>query len=375
MAAMDALAPSLERVSGALKARAMPLFSWGSLKEGLEKAAKELSTWEKIEGDLNGIANQLSLIVTMSRISRSVGKKFVPGNTLLFDNLEEGRTGVIGQPATQAHEAYARLCAAAVEYLARYTDIPINEDWTALELEEADLSEPPAISIFNPGLDVTWDDWSDTIRDNPDGCSPPWAFFYFAFFVFSLSSVEEDGAGVAGAWRGWSDFHEWNVDPPWWLFVQGWNWDYAQLRRLLRRSRWPDLATVLDVVYHETGNWFLDFEFNEGYSNLQPYVLLTEEDLRDAIRAGHRAKRILDRAISVGERARNHAEIYQTFLELAERSLRPSSDRPACNGKPENVKETMAKLKEQGLEEIERAKAGKGGKAPGEVEEETEDDR
>ena len=378
---MDPLAPSLDLVASALSDWAKPLISWDRVKDGLKNTADRLSTWEKIDGDLSVIANQLSLLVTMKKISPLVGKKFKIGTRPVLANLKDVKADVNGEPVVETHQTYSDLCAAAIEYLDKNTKIPINVDWSTMEMEEIDLREPPFMTIFNPGFELTWDDWSDYVRDNPDGFVPAWAFHFFLFFTFSLTNVEENLDGVYHVWKRWSETHPWGVEPPWWLFVNGWAWNYPKFRRALRRSPWPNLAVALDMVYHETDNRFLDYEYNEGYSNMDPTVSLGVEDLRDAIREANRANKILEQANSVGKLALKQKAIYSTFLELAEKCLEPSRDFPACNVKADQVKGYMAKLKEEGLKQLALLKAGatiedvegEGSDSDEEFEEETED--
>ncbi len=357
-APLDAIAPSLDLVQSALQALAKPLISWDRVMDSLKNTADRLSTWEKMNGDLVVIANQLSLLVTMKKISPLVGKKFKIETVPVLANLKDVRADVNGKPVIETHQTYSDLCAAAIEYLDKYTKIPINIDWSTMEMEELDLREPPFMTIFNPGFELTWDDWSDYVRDNPDGYAREWAFPFFLFFTFSLTNVEESLDGVYHVWNWWSETHQWGVEPPWWLFVNGWAWNYPKFRRALRRSPWPNLAMALDMVYHETDNRFLDYEYNEGYSNMDPTISLRVEDLRKAIREANRANRILEQANSVGKLALKQKAIYATYLELAEKCLMPSRDYPACTVKADQVKGYMAKLKEDGLKQLALLNAG-----------------
>src|SRR5271157_4756489 len=115
-APLDAIAPSLDLVQSALQALAKPLISWDGVMDSLKNTADHLSIWEKMNGDLVVIANQLSLLVTMKKISLLVGKKFKIETAPVLANLKDVKANMI-----ETHQTYSDLCAAAIEYLDKNT--------------------------------------------------------------------------------------------------------------------------------------------------------------------------------------------------------------------------------------------------------------
>jgi hypothetical protein len=271
--------------------------------------------------DLNDAARELALFGKKSKIAGVY-------RTLRRQEAKAFRLATLGESRSapgREDQPFQKLCADVTDWLAAQfpmADEPTYSVWT----DDSDCNT--FIWLENPGVDLSWDDVAELISDpamwNTD-------FGLMAFWVFAVNYLDfvADDQTQNIFWDQASTHFGWGVEMPWWLWLpnQLWLVDWKKLQRLLSRCGLEDVAWTYRMVYHDTGNFFLDLETNSeayGYDNefMQDFNV---ENVKRLSEAWKQARPLCDRGFGVSADADEHPErYYPKLIELMGRCIVPN---------------------------------------------------
>lgn len=323
--------------------------SFNNVEQKMATRRKGLLTWSQMEEYLGSVARQSALLNCIVSAVDLLKKPFSlrkGGRKVKLLNLNDF---VAGSTEAGLTDSFADMVTEFVTYLMRNTSIPIEECFTD-ELVTEGCAEGFFVYIQNPVLDLNYDDF-ENLKDEARCCSSPWIMAFLMVMALNLGNVAMNMGEMIVIWDNWMRASEMDIPLPWWLPVsQAWNLDWKKMFRKCRSSPWPEMETAARIAYHDTGNIFLDYEFNEGYGDDPRLPIDDWKTLRWAIREGEKADALVKKLDHFAKQAAKKPEAFRAFLGCIEDSLVPADD----TGGRSKQHARMACLKENSAQALEQ---------------------